>query len=184
MILLTKRLLTENKLAYIYRYNYQQDLVNKVAHMGVLNSLIIEGSPRTPSVDFSSVTGDLILSGRSIPENAIMVYQQLYDWVTEYSKNAHPTTNLRLNLEYFNTASSIWIAKIVKVLCTIDRPEAMLMIHLYFGIEEFESMESDDIQDALSPFTDLASEAVVSVGIKIYGSDRNGMVVKENIVLL
>jgi hypothetical protein len=149
-----------------------------------LKSIFIEPTIKSPQIDFNPVTGELILSGRSIPENAAELYQSLLDWVMEYAKNPRSTTNIRFNLEYFNTSSSIWLAKIIKALCSIKDSEYILMIHLYFNIEEFDSMETEDLKDALSPFLDMIGTPTVSLGIKIYGSDNKGEILKESMVLI
>jgi len=149
-----------------------------------LKNIFIEGTGKTPQVDFNYLTGDLILSGRSIPENATEVFDPLYKWVSEYTKNPRQTTNFRLNLEYFNTASSIWLAKMVKALSRIPDPESILLIHLYFSVEEFDSMETEDLKDALSPVVDIVSDAALSIGVKIYGTDNNGEIIKESIILI
>lgn len=149
-----------------------------------LKSLFIEPTVKSPQVDFNHLTGELILSGRSIPENAVELYENVYKWVLEYIKNPRHTTNLRYNLEYFNTSSSIWLAKIAKALCSIKDSEYMVLIHLYFNIEEFDSMEVEDIKDALSPFIDMIGTPTVSLGIKIYGTDNNGEILKESMVLI
>lgn len=124
------------------------------------------------------------MSGRSIPENAATLYEKVLSWVTQYVENPRKTTNLRLNLEYFNTASSIWLAKIVKVLCSIKGSESILMIHLYFNIEEFDEMEEEDLKDVLSPVIDMVGTPTASLGIKIYGTDDNGGILKESMVLI
>lgn len=149
-----------------------------------LKSLIIEPTAKTPQVDLNHLTGNLIFSGRSIPENAAELYENILKWVQEYIKNPRPTTNLRFNLEYFNTSSSIWLAKIVKVLCSIKDIEYTLMIHLYFNIEEYDNMEVEDLKDALSPIIDMIGTPTISLAIKIYGTDDKGEVLKESMVLL
>lgn len=147
-------------------------------------NLFIEPTSKTPQIDLNHLTGELILSGRSIPENAADLYDQALKWVYQYVENPRSTTNLRLNLEYFNTASSIWLAKIVKSLCTINKDECTLLIHLYFNIEEFDSMEIEDLKDALSPVIDIIGTPTVSLGIKIYGTDDKGEILKESMVLI
>jgi hypothetical protein len=149
-----------------------------------LKNLFIEPNVNSPQIDLNHLTGDLILSGRSIPENAAVLYEGILKWVHEYVKNPRHTTNLRLNLDYFNTSSSIWIAKIIKSLCSIKDSECTLMIHLYFNIEEFDSMEVEDLKDALSPIIDMIGTPTVSLGIKIYGADDAGEILKESIVLI
>jgi len=149
-----------------------------------LKSLFTEPTVKSPQIDLNQLTGELILSGRSIPENAAELYEGILKWVNEYIKNPRHTTNLRLNLEYFNTSSSIWLAKIVKALCSIKDSEYTLMIHLYFNIEEYDSMQIEDLKDALSPIIDMIGTPTVSLGIKIYGSDDDGEILKESMVLI
>lgn len=149
-----------------------------------LKDLYIDRTPKTPQIDLNSLTGDLIFYGRSIPENAAKIYEDVLKWVQEYSGNPRKITNLRLNLEYYNTASTIWLAKIVKALCTIKDAESTVIIHLYFNIEEYDTMEVDDLKDALSPIIDMIGITTVSIGIKIYGTSDDGDVLKESMVLI
>ena len=149
-----------------------------------LKNIFIEPTSKTPQIDLNHLTGELIFSGRSIPENAVDLYESIYKWVIQYAENPRHTTNLRLNLEYFNTASSIWLAKIVKALCSIKEPEYTLMIHLYFNIEEFDSMEVEDLKDNLSPVIDMIGTPIASIGIKIYATDEKGEILKESMVLI
>ena len=147
--------------------------------------LVIEQTAKTPQIDLNQLTGDLILSGKSIPENAAKVYEPVFNWVTEYILDARPTTNLSINLEYFNTASSIWLAKILKVLIRIKEPDYVLIIHLYLPVEEFDEMkELEDIKDAFGPITDIFHGAIPSIGIKLYGSDENGQIIRDTLVFI
>lgn len=152
--------------------------------MKELQCLIIDATDRTPLVDLNAATGELILSGKSIPENASAIYDPIFNWVKEYRLNPRPTTNLRLNLEYFNTSSSIWIAKIIKNLSQITQTDYIFFVHLYFHIEEFDDMESEDLKEALTPITDIVSDSKVSIGIKVYGIDSQGAILKEKMVLI
>jgi hypothetical protein len=152
--------------------------------MKELKNIFIEATNKTPQVDFNGITGDLILSGRSIPENATELYEPVYRWINEYIQLPRQTTNFRINLEYFNTASSIWLAKMVKTLSKMSDPENLLLIHLYFNVEEFDNMETEDVKDALSPVIDIISNAAISIGVKIYGTDEKGEVIKESMVLI
>ncbi|OFY64341.1 MAG: hypothetical protein A2V46_07385 [Bacteroidetes bacterium RBG_19FT_COMBO_42_7] len=150
--------------------------------MKELKNMFIEQSDKTPLVDLNYLSGELILSGKSIPINAPRIFEPILDWVNEYVKNPRQTTNLRLNLEYFNTASSIWLAKIVKSLTSINKPEYVLILHIYFSIEDFDDI--DDIKDDLSPLIDVISNTVVSVGLKIYGTDESGKILKESMIFI
>lgn len=71
-----------------------------------MNKYSLEGTPKSPHVDFNQETGVLCISGRSIPENAREFYRPMIDWVSQYSSNPKGETVLDICLEYFNTSSS------------------------------------------------------------------------------
>jgi hypothetical protein len=153
--------------------------------MPTINELLIEQTPKTPQIDLNQLTGDLIFSGKSIPENAAKVYEPVLNWVTDYVLKASPTTNLRLNLEYYNTASSIWLTKILKVLIRINEPDYALIIHLYLPVEDYDEMNDfDDIKDAFLPISYIDPNTILSIGIKLYGTDDNGEIIKETLVFI
>ena len=145
--------------------------------------LTISPTYNSPEVEFDPLSGVLKLTGKSIPENATQVYAPILGWVKEYVKDSCEETNLHLDLDYFNTASSIWIARMVKLLTRIPDPEKLLILHIYFHIEEFNEMEEEDIKEALAPVFNVISEATLSVGVKIYGKDDFNTIVKEKLIL-
>jgi hypothetical protein len=152
--------------------------------MEELKNIFREPTEKTPQIDFNFLTGELILAGRTLPEYANDVYEPLFIGVNKYIYNSRPTTNLRLNLEYFNTASSMWLAKIVKSLSKIENPDNVLFIHLYFNIEDFDNMKVEDIKDAMSHVVDIISNSAISIGVKLYGTDDKGGIMKESMVLI
>jgi hypothetical protein len=148
------------------------------------NGLFIEGTAKTPQIDFNSLSGELILFGKSIPENAAKVYEPLLLWIDNYINSPRRITNLRLNLEYFNSATSIWVAKIVKALSKIDKEDSILFVHLYFDLEDFEALESEDLKDIITSVVGNLGTVKVSIGIKYYGTDDNGNAIKEATILI
>ncbi|MCB0771500.1 MAG: DUF1987 domain-containing protein [Flavobacteriales bacterium] len=79
-------------------------------------SLQLQGSPKTPHVNFDPETGLLELKGRSIPENSIDFYKPLIDWLDQYGRAPKAKTALHVQLEYFNTSSSKCILDLFKKL--------------------------------------------------------------------
>tara|TARA_Y100000589_G_scaffold306395_1_gene321096 strand:- start:40410 stop:40790 length:381 start_codon:yes stop_codon:yes gene_type:complete len=67
--------------------------------------LIIEGTYKTPTIHFDPEQGKLSITGRSIPEHPIKVYQPLIDAIEEYIKNPAPKTAVTIRLDYLNTHS-------------------------------------------------------------------------------
>lgn len=149
-----------------------------------IQNLHIEAGHNTPDVMLNSETGDLVFTGKSVPENATLVYSPVIDWIKEYVKSPQEETNLHLDLIYFNTASSIWFARMFKELSMIDDQKKLLIIHLYFLLEDFDEMEEDDLAETISPITDVLKIASVSIGVKVYGKDDSGSKRKERLILL
>lgn len=151
----------------------------------MIKELIIEQTPKTPQIDLNQLTGNLIFYGKSIPENAAKIYEPVLNWVAEYILNAKPLTNLRLNLEYYNTASSIWLTKIIKALMRINKPEYTLIVHLYLPIEDYDEInEFEDIKDAFIPISYIDQDTIPSIGIKLYGTGENGEIIRDSLVFI
>lgn len=81
-----------------------------------MENLSIEGTAKTPTVEFNASNGSLELKGRSIPENSIEFYKPLNDWVEDYGKSPQGATTVNMKLEYFNTSSSKCILDFFKKL--------------------------------------------------------------------
>jgi hypothetical protein len=124
------------------------------------------------------------LSGRSIPENAAKLYQPLLLWINEYIKSPRKVTNFRLYLEYFNSATTIWLAKLVKALGKIENPDSILYIHIYFDLEDYAEMDEEDVKQTIGSLIDNIGEVKVSIGIKLYGTDSSGKIIKESTILI
>ena len=71
-----------------------------------MEKIAIEGSPKTPTINFDTDKGFLEIKGRSIPENSIEFYKPLVDSLEKYAGKPQPVTNVNIQLEYFNTSSS------------------------------------------------------------------------------
>lgn len=66
----------------------------------------LEGTPKSPRIDFNAQTGVLLISGRSIPENAREFYRPMIEWLENYRAVPKTQTVFDICLEYFNTSSS------------------------------------------------------------------------------
>ncbi len=149
-----------------------------------MNELSLEQTPKTPQIDLNHLTGDLLLYGKSIPENAAKIYEPVLNWIEEYIKEARPVTNLRLNLEYFNTASTIWFTKILKALLRIKEADYVIILHLFLPVEDFDEIDDfDDIKDAFIPISNI-DPGGVGIEIRLYGIDDDGKILKETLVFI
>lgn len=148
------------------------------------SNLNVAAGVKTPLIDFNQNTGELVLTGKSIPENAARIFEPLVAWIEEYIKSPQLTTNLKLNLEYFNSSSLIWFARMIKALSKIEKKDCVLLIHIYFDLEDFNSMEVEDIKDLVTSLVGNIVDIKISIGVKIYGADSGKKIVKESTVFI
>jgi hypothetical protein len=111
-----------------------------------MESIKLEGTPKTPTVEFSSNNGVLLLKGRSIPENSIEFYKPLINWIEDYSASAPSETVLNVQLEYFNTSSSKCLLDIFK---RLERAGDAVTINWYYEEDDEDMLEAGEDYDAI-----------------------------------
>ncbi|HHU98290.1 MAG TPA: SiaC family regulatory phosphoprotein [Bacteroidales bacterium] len=152
--------------------------------MEKLTDLIIEKTPKTPQIELKYNSGELSLTGRSLPENASRIYEPVLNWVNNYVIQPQPVTNLRLNVEYFNTSSLLWISKIVRTLTRINNPDYRFIVHIYIPLEEYDDMQlSSDVRESFNPITDILQDSIPEVSLKLYATDDTSKVIRDALVL-
>ena len=150
--------------------------------MNELEGRYIEGTRKTPKIDFTHLIGELVLEGRSIPENAAKVYEPLLVWINEYVKSPCSTTNLHLKLEYFNSSSLIWIIKMIIALSNIELEGAIIYVHFYFEIEDYEDGITDEVRNIIDVLVTRIHNVKFNIAIKTHGIDSKGKIVKESTI--
>ena len=81
-----------------------------------MNSYSVEQTPKTPLISFDPGSGNFEMKGKSIPENSVLFYKPLYDWVDQYALTPAAKTVLNIQLDYFNTSSSKCVVDLFKKL--------------------------------------------------------------------
>jgi len=114
-----------------------------------MESLILEGTPKTPTVIFDSSTGKLELKGRSIPENSIEFYKPLVDWLDSYSGHPADNTTVNIQLEYFNTSSSKCILDVFKKLELIKSNGKALIVNWHYEEDDEDMLEAGEDYEAI-----------------------------------
>ena len=97
--------------------------------------LEIKGNWKSPSILFNP-NGNLQIWGRSLPENALEIYNPIFNWLDEYKYNPSDQTSVEVKLEYFNTTSSKLIYEIFKKFEEINSNGHKINVKWYY--------ESDD----------------------------------------
>ncbi|MFN8775473.1 MAG: DUF1987 domain-containing protein [Flavobacteriales bacterium] len=81
-----------------------------------LQPIELKATEDTPEVRFSAADGLLVISGRSLPENAWQFYQPLIDWTRAYCAASAQETLLELKLDYFNSSSGRFLFELLTIL--------------------------------------------------------------------
>ena len=97
-----------------------------------METISIEGTTKTPTITFDTGKGVFEIKGRSIPENSIEFYKPLVDWLEKYAAKPQGTTNVNIQLEYFNTSSSRCILDVFKKLEAINKGGSQVIINWYY----------------------------------------------------
>jgi hypothetical protein len=114
-----------------------------------MEPLTIEGTAKTPSVNFEAGQGTIEIKGRSIPENSIEFYKPLVDWLEEYSKSPTELTKVNIQLEYFNTSSSKCILDVFKKLEAIYKAKNEVIINWYYEEDDEDMLEAGEDYESI-----------------------------------
>ncbi len=114
-----------------------------------MENLNLEGSAKTPTVNFNSADGTLELKGRSIPENSIEFYKPLNDWIDSYATSPKSSTTVDVKLEYFNTSSSKCILDLFKQLESLNKQDTEVKVNWYFEEDDEDMAEAGEDYQAI-----------------------------------
>ncbi len=109
-----------------------------------MEPISIIGTPKTPTVLFDAEKGIVEIKGRSIPENSIEFYKPLVDWLEKYHSAPAKTTEVNIQLEYFNTSSSKCILDVFKKLETIYKSGNEVLINWYYEEDDEDMLEAGE----------------------------------------
>jgi len=114
-----------------------------------MENLVIEGTPKTPTIKFQPQDGKLLIQGRSIPENSIEFYKPLVDSLEAYAGTPKETTNVDIVLEYFNTSSSKCILDVFKKLEKINAEKSGVIINWHYEEDDEDMLEAGEDYQAI-----------------------------------
>ena len=109
----------------------------------------IEGTPKTPTINFDLASGVLEIKGRSIPENSIEFYKPLVDALDKYAGSPKSATSVIIQLEYFNTSSSKCILDVFKKLENINKGGSAVTINWHYEEDDEDMLEAGEDYQAI-----------------------------------
>jgi hypothetical protein len=111
-----------------------------------MENIILQPTPKTPSVKLDAQSGMVEIKGRSIPENSLEFYKPLIEWVEKYAADSQNETNVHIQLEYFNTSSSKCLLDFFKRLETINNK---VVINWYYEQDDEDMLEAGEDYEAI-----------------------------------
>ncbi|HNX84004.1 MAG: DUF1987 domain-containing protein [Bacteroidales bacterium] len=114
-----------------------------------MEPIIIEGTPKTPSIKFDTQDGVFEIKGRSIPENSVEFYKPLNEWLDQYMQTPLDKTVVNIRLEYFNTSSSKCILDVFKRLEAIHRSKHDVEINWFYEEDDEDMLEAGEDYDSI-----------------------------------
>ena len=121
-----------------------------------MENLIIKGEAKTPTIEFNYDSGELVISGRSIPENSIEFYKPIIEWLELLKVSDKDKIVLDIKLEYFNTSSSKCILDVFKKL------EEIKGVGKEANIRWFFESDDEDMEEAGQDFS-----AIIKVPLEL-----------------
>ena len=109
-----------------------------------MENIVINGTAKTPEVNFNSESGALEISGRSIPENSYQFYEPLLTWLDQYAGEPKSSTLLTFRLDYFNTSSSMYILGILKKLEKLHLTGSKTEVKWYYDSDDEDMLQTGE----------------------------------------
>lgn len=106
-----------------------------------MENLKIEKGQRTPAIDFNK-TGELLIEGRSTPEDTADFFRPLLAWIKDLKKHKPPKLEVHVKLEFFNTASANILINIFKHIEKLKSEELTPAIFWYYDESDEDSYQA------------------------------------------
>ncbi|MCS6821493.1 MAG: DUF1987 domain-containing protein [Microscillaceae bacterium] len=118
-----------------------------------MSDIYVEETQTTPEVNFDFRRGIFEIKGVSIPEDTEHFYSSILEKLEDYARNL-PTDKTQMNFKfiYINTSTSAVVAKIIKLLESINSVSHPVTVRWYYeeGDEDMRDLGYD-----FSTFTNL-----------------------------
>lgn len=103
----------------------------------MLTNLLITETKSSPKVKLDT-TGELLLEGKSMPDNGIIFFKPILDWVQSYTSEKSPKTVLTLNLDYINTISHKIIIDIIRIFDEYQKKGNHFELNWHYDLDDLD----------------------------------------------
>ena len=109
-----------------------------------MENLIIASTLKSPEVKFNT-NGDLLIAGKSIPEDSNSYYKPLFAWLEEFKQTSPSAINLTLKLDYMNTSSVRIVLRFLQNLVAMSKENVALKIKWIYDFDDDDICEQGEI---------------------------------------
>ncbi len=115
-----------------------------------MDRLEIEATPKTPKIILDADDGTMLFEGRSNPENANDFFEPVIAWLNEYIKHPAEKTDLKLNLELFNTSSSKYIMEVLKKIRFLADNDHLFNVTWMYEDDDLEMLDTAEAYEMMT----------------------------------
>jgi hypothetical protein len=128
-----------------------------------MRDIVVNQSNRSlPDIHFNATSGNLSISGRCVTENALTLFTPLITWLDEFVANRPSSVTLDINLEYLNSSSVMWMAKIVRNVDALRAQGSSVSITWHYEEDDEDMMDTGlNIKDTFGIDMELIPESAV-----------------------
>jgi len=109
----------------------------------------IQGTDDTPTVILDKENNIFEISGRSLPEDVVVFYKPILEWLDEYKNDPLDKTVFNFKLEYFNTASSKLLLDVLLKLEDIHNDGHEVLVKWHYPDDD------EDMEEAGEEYSDI-----------------------------
>jgi Domain of unknown function (DUF1987). len=113
------------------------------------------GREDSPEINFNANTGELFISGKSLPDDAFEFYHHAIAWVRRYSETPCEVTTFTLRIVYMNSASAKRIIDILEILDDIKLKGKVVNVMWEYASDDEDALEEGNEMERMCnlPFT-------------------------------
>jgi len=127
----------------------------------MIQHLQIEKTVDTPIIDFDPVKGEILIEGKSFPNDVTQFYYPLINWLKEYSLAPANKTVVNLKLDYFNTASSKLLLEIFNLFESIYKAGNDVEMNWYYPDDD------DDMRETGEEYSEIVKVPFNKIGYSV-----------------
>jgi len=125
-------------------------LIKSVFKISFMESILLEGTHKTPKIFADPQMGKIEIIGRSNPENSTKFYKPLIDWLDKYVDSDIGNIKITIDLEHYNTSSSKSLMDVLKRLKKLNKCSRDVSVNWYYEEDDEEMLEAAETYESMT----------------------------------